>query len=233
MTGLSLFKKPETQAISVAQFLASRGAGSGRLVFALDATASRSPLWSQARALTAEMIREAESISLLSLQLVFFRGGNEGPRECVASPWVTSAGKLSALMAKVECRSGYTQIARVLRHAYDETLKAKVGAVVFIGDMCEREGGDDLDKLSVPALALGRVKTPVFAFQEGRDPTAEEAYRKIAQWTGGAYGRFEPGAARRLGDLLKAAAVYATGGIRALEGRKDEASRLLLGQMKG
>jgi hypothetical protein len=35
-----------------------------------------------------------------------------------------------------------------------------------------------------------------------------------------------------LGELLRAAAAFAVGGMMALEGRKDAGARLLLGQMK-
>jgi hypothetical protein len=235
MSGQSLFLKRtenEGRSAQVDRFLAARGAGSGRLVFALDATASRLPLWGMARELTAGMIREAASIGTLNLQLVYFRGGVDSPPECVASQWTSDSARLAATMARVECRAGYTQIARILRHAQHETLEAKVGAVVFIGDACESEN-DDLDKLAAPATALGRLKTPVFAFQEGKDPGTEKAFRKLAEWSGGAYGRFDAGAARELGDLLRAAAAFAMGGVQALEGRKDAGARLLLGQLKG
>ena len=68
MLGQSLFLKStenECRSVQVDRFLAARGASSGRLVFALDATASRLPLWSMARELTANMIREAASIGTL------------------------------------------------------------------------------------------------------------------------------------------------------------------------
>jgi hypothetical protein len=69
-------------------------------------------------------------------------------------------------------------------------------------------------------------------FREGGDPQAERVFQYIATSTGGAFAKFDAGAAKQLGDLLRAVARYATGGIAALEGRKDEASILLLGQMK-
>jgi hypothetical protein len=235
MSRQSLFLKStedEGRSVQVDRFLAARGAGSGRLIFALDATASRSPTWSLARDLTASMIREAASVGQLSLQLAYFRGGLESPPECVASAWTSDAVRLAAIMAQVECRAGQTQIARVLAHAQRETLEAKVGAVAFIGDACEQPG-DDLDRLGAAAVALGKLRTPVFAFQEGHEPSAEKAFRKIAEWSGGAYGRFDVGAATQLGDLLRAAATFAVGGVTALEGRKDAGARLLLGQLKG
>ena len=50
-------------------------------------------------------------------------------------------------------------------------------------------------------------------FQEGDDPVAEQAFREIARLTRGAYCRFDPGAAHQLGELLRAAAAYAAGGM--------------------
>jgi hypothetical protein len=235
MPGQSLFLKStenEAQDAQVERFLFSRGAGSGRLIFALDATASREPTWSLARDLTAGMIREASSAGRLSLQLVYFRGGADVAPQCHAGPWTEDPARLTTLMAKVTCETGCTQITRVLQHAQRETLAQKVGAVVFVGDACE-PFNDNLDRLGVAAAALKRFGTPVFAFQEGCEPSTEEAFRKIAEWSGGAYGRFDAGAAAQLGELLRAAAAFAVGGVHALEGRKDAGARLLLGQLKG
>jgi hypothetical protein len=50
--------------------------------------------------------------------------------------------------------------------------------------------------------------------------------------SGGAFGRFDAGSAKQLGDLLRAVSVFAAGGITALQCRNDEASRLLLTQMR-
>jgi hypothetical protein len=70
-------------------------------------------------------------------------------------------------------------------------------------------------------------------FQEADDPEVTRIFRDIASLSGGAYARFEPGAAKELAAMLKAVAAYASGGIAALEDRRDEASRLLLTQMRG
>lgn len=122
-----------------------------------------------------------------------------------------------------------TQIEKILAHAQKETTLLHVGALVFIGDAME----ESVDVLVARARELGRLKVPVFLSQEGRDPDAESAFRDIARNTGGAYGRFDSGAAKQLGELLKAVAVYATGGLKALEGRRDAGSTLLLEQLKG
>ena len=49
---------------------------------------------------------------------------------------------------------------------------------------------------------LGLLKVPVFMFQEGHDETAEQAFREIARLTGGAWCKFDPGAAAQLRELL-------------------------------
>jgi hypothetical protein len=75
---------------------------------------------------------------------------------------------------------------------------------------------------------------PVFMFQEGHDATAEQAFREIARLSGGAWCRFDPGAAGQLRELLRAAATYAAGGREALKlmSRSENGAAKLLGQMK-
>src|SRR5436305_213605 len=85
---------------------------------------------------------------------------------------------------------------------------------------------------------LAQVRTlgpPTFMFQEGYDPVAEKAFREIARLTRGAYSRFDPGAAHQLGELLRAAAAYAAGGMRALSdlsARRDPGAIKLIQQMR-
>jgi hypothetical protein len=75
---------------------------------------------------------------------------------------------------------------------------------------------------------------PVFMFQEGHDDVAEQAFREIARLTGGAWCRFDPGAAAQLRELLRAAAAYAAGGREALRlmSKTGSGAAKLLGQMK-
>ena len=199
----------------------------GRLVFALDATMSRQPTWDSACALQADMFREAASIGGLDIQLVYFRGLNE----CRASGWVAGADKLAGLMSAIDCRGGHTQIGKVLSHTRQEFAKQKVQALVFVGDAME----EAVDDLSVAAGELGILGVPVFMFQEGKDAVAENAYREIARLSRGAYCCFDTGAAHELGELLRAVAAYAAGGIKALSdlsARKAGPARMLLAQLK-
>jgi hypothetical protein len=197
----------------------------GRLIFALDATASRKPAWDMAASLTAGMFREAASAGNLDLQLVFYRGDGE----CKATSWISDPTRLARIMSTIDCRAGYTQIAKILTHARKEAKLAQVGALVFIGDALE----EPVDPLCLGAHELGLLKVPCFMFQEGQDREVETAFRAIANASGGAYGRFDSGAAKQLGELLRAVAAFATGGMKALENRGDAASVLLLGQLRG
>jgi len=210
--------------LAEARALAPAGEGAGRLIMALDATMSRQPTWDLACALQAEMFEEAGRIGNLDIQLVYFRGYNE----CAASRWVRDASALRKLMTGIECRGGQTQIRKVLAHARREAAKKKVAALVYVGDALE----EPVDLLAARAGELGLLGTRVFIFQEGRDPQVERGFREIARLTNGAYARFDASAAGQLRELLRAAAAYAAGGMKALAGQRSPGGQLLLQQMR-
>ncbi len=181
----------------------------GRLIFAIDATASREPTWDMACDIQGRMFEETAALGGLDVQLAYYRGFGEFK----ASPWVGSSKDLVGRMTRVFCLGGRTQIGKVLRHAIAETKRQRVHALVFVGDCME----EDVDRLGHWAGELGLLGVPVFVFHEGREPVAERAFRQIARLSGGAYCRFDAGSAQQLRDLLSAVAVYAAGGRRALE----------------
>jgi hypothetical protein len=103
--------------------------------------------------------------------------------------------------------------------------------LVFIGDAME----EPIDDLATSAGDLGLLGVPALMFHEGQDIVAEKAFREIARLTRGAYCRFDTGAADLLAQLLRAAAVYAAGGMRALADQsrqRDAGARLLLEQLR-
>ena len=198
--------------------------GRGRLIFAMDATMSRQPTWDMALALQADMFKAVKAIGGLDVQLMYFRGAGE----CRASRWVSDPEALAALMTRVGCAGGFTQIRKVLSHARQEAAKKAVNALVYVGDCME----EDVDDLCGRAGELALLGVPVFLFQEGNDRKAERTFREIARLTKGAYCRFDAGSAAQLKDLLAAVAVYAAGGRKALEALSGHAPRLLLEQLK-
>ena len=199
----------------------------GRLIFALDATMSRQPLWDTACRLQADMFREAAAIGGLDVQLVYYRGLTE----CRASRWVSDARQLGGLMERIDCRGGHSQIGKILAHARLETDKRRVQALVFVGDAME----EPIDDLCAAAGQLGLLGVPAFVFQEGHDPVAEQAFREIARLSRGAYCRFDTGSAHELAELLRAVAAYAAGGMKALadlKARHNSGAIKLLAQLR-
>ena len=193
----------------VATMPAARPAsGRGRLVFAMDATASREPSWDRACRLQGEMFEATSALGGLEVQLVFYRGFNE----CKASKWLSTAPQLHRAMRAVSCVGGQTQIARVLGHAIAAARAGQVNALVFVGDAME----ELLDELLGLAGELGLLGVPAFVFHEGGDPVAARAFKEIARVTRGAYCPFDAGSAEQLRALLGAVAAYAAGGRRAL-----------------
>ncbi|MDX6749954.1 VWA domain-containing protein [Geminicoccaceae bacterium 1502E] len=199
----------------------------GRLIFAMDATASREPTWDRACEVQGQMFLEADRRGGLEVQLAFYRGFHE----CKASRWVASARGLVDLMTRVRCRAGQTQIRRILRHAAGEAAKQRVQALVFIGDCME----ESLDEVAHLAGELGLLGVRAFMFHEGVDPEAERAFKEVARLTGGAYCRFDRGSARELRELLGAVAAFAAGGSGALADLRRHGSpgvRLLAAQIR-
>jgi hypothetical protein len=182
--------------------------GRGRLVFALDATASRQPSWDRACRIQGEMFEATAALGGLDVKLVYYRGFTE----CKASRWMTTAADLHRVMRAVSCIGGETQIERVLAHALAENQKQRVNALVFVGDAME----ENVDRLCQLAGELGLKGVPIFLFHEGGDPVAAAAFQQMAKLSRGAYLRFDLASADRLKDLLGAVAVYAAGGYRAL-----------------
>jgi hypothetical protein len=194
----------------------------GRLIFAMDATASREPSWDHACRIQGEMFEATAALGGLEIQLVFYRGF----RECKASRWLSSAAALHRAMRGVFCVGGETQIGRVFDHALKEVRASRVSALVFVGDAIE----ENPDALCQRAGELGLLGVPIFVFHEGGDATAGRTFREIARVSKGAYCAFDSASAQQLRDLLGAVAVYAAGGRRALEayGKRQGGAALLL-----
>lgn len=203
------------------------GAARGRLIFALDATASRQPTWDRAATLQSEMFIAAASHGGLAIQPCFYRGF----AEFKVGPWLGASSDLLRLMQSVSCRAGRTQIAKVLRHAINSANEGRVAALVFVGDCVE----EDVDALGTLAGELGLLGTRAFIFHEGSDAVAGFAFREIARLANGVYCRFDEGSADQLRELLRAVAAFAAGGLPALEGMqsKGEYVKLITRQLLG
>jgi hypothetical protein len=212
------------------QYMSSRkqvSTGAGRLLFALDATASRQHCWNTACRLQAEMFRHVGKG--LSVSLAYFRG----EKEFKFTNWVTSGEQLVRPMQKLEVLTGNTQIGKVLDHALDVHGKNPIAAVVYVGDAFE----ENIDKISGLASELGAQGLPVFMFLEGepgktQPPTClaslnpEAAFRLIADKSGGEFFWFgidSPHAVKQFSDTLNAVAKLAIGDTTAITAAKHAA----------
>ena len=200
--------------------------GRGRLLFGMDATASREPTWDHACSIQGEMFVAADTLGGLDVRLAFYRGFDE----LKVSRWTSDGRELARLMGAVRCLAGRTQIGRLLRYAGDQRRDSRLDAVVFVGDCCE----EDVDQVGHEAGQLGLLGLPVFVFQEGDDRIASRLFPQIARLTRGAYCKFDRNSPDQLKRLLGAVAAYAAGGREALlkYGKAKGVAALLANQVK-
>jgi len=197
--------------------------GRARLVFAMDATASRQPTWDLACELQADMFRAGAEVASLAIQLAWYRGLGE----LELCPYQSDTQALAQHMSQVRCAAGRTQIARLLRQVLKRQKDAGARALVFIGDAVE----EPADQLRDLAGQCRLYRLPLFLFQEGADPAVAQCFADMARISGGASCRFDTGSAQRLAELLGAVARYAAGGRAALENSRSSGARLLLDQL--
>lgn len=198
-------------------------AGRARLVFAMDATASRQPTWDMAVELQAGMFRACIDVAPLAIQLAYYRGLGE----LHFDSWMSDGEELARRMSAVHCAAGRTQLARLLDQTLRQQPSSTARALVFIGDAVE-ENANKLAELAGKCRLQG---LPLFLFQEGSDPAVTRCFEEMARLSGGACCRFDHSSADRLAELLAAVARFAAGGRAALENSGSSGARLLLQQL--
>jgi len=211
----------------VSDFLSKVKPSRGRIAFIIDATGSREHTWDAATQLQGEMFSEAANLGGLEMQVTYFGGLNN----VASSFWTSDARELQHFMGRVRCDTGHTKYARALAHVRDEHRRQPINAVIAVGDMLEEEPRTLYD-------AVAGLGVPLFAFQEGSNfeqpevAQLREAFQEMARLTKGAYHAFDAGSIAQLRELLRAVAVFATGGLTALADLRTDSARKLLGQLK-
>ena len=208
---------PKTKSEKVGDFLAQvkktpsriQRENTGRLVFGMDATASRERTWDNACQIQSKMFRATDDIGAINVQLCYYRGFNEFQY----SGWSSSGKELIKEMTNVSCLGGHTQIAKIFKHALEEHRTQKIRALVFVGDALE----ENADELCYLAGQFGVFNIPVFMFQEGSNSVVMSTFKQVALLSGGAYAPFNSGSVKELQDLLSSVAVFVAGGHKALE----------------
>lgn len=200
-----------------------------RLLFSMDATASRESSWNIAKEITGAMFEALPGT--LDVALAYHSGG----RLQELTPFSPDAKVFLDKLHTVQCKAGITALNDILDKAIEVN---RLKALIYIGD-CFEENPDEAVELA-QQLKLKGVRCFMFhdtsSGSQGYDvATAHEVFGQIAQITGGALLPFDENSPEMVKQLLEAIAVYAAQGIKALEQKTKylPAARLLLKQMKG
>ena len=84
----------------------------GKLIFGMDATASREPCWDIACQIQADMFVKTAALGQLQVQLCYYQGYGE----FYVKNWTQDAAQLQQEMTSVRCKAGQTQLQRILEH---------------------------------------------------------------------------------------------------------------------
>src|ERR1700733_3610098 len=186
--------------------------GRPRLIFAVDATASREPAWTAARKVTDALVKA------LPGELDVALAGHGGSRVHTFTAFTNSAATLRDRAAGVACEAGMTRLLPILSTSLRQP---GVRVVVYIGDVFE----ESLNHGRRLADAMGTQGTKLIVLHDTADPGARrdaEVFWDLTKRTGGCVLPFNAAASSRLRDLLSAVAVYAVGGEKLLRERRHE-----------
>jgi hypothetical protein len=180
-----------------------------RLLFAVDATASREPAWAAARQVTDALVKALPGELDVALAV------HGGSRVHTFTAFTNDAATLRDRAAGVTCVAGLTRLLPILTASLNHPA---VRLVVYIGDVFEEsvlQGRRLTD-------AMGQQGTKLIVLHDTADTAARrdaEVFWDFAKRTGGCVLPFDANAPGRLRDLLSAVAVYAVGGEKLLRER--------------
>jgi hypothetical protein len=180
-----------------------------RLVFAVDATASREPAWAAARQVTDALVKA------LPGQLDVALAVHGGSRVHTFTPFTSNAATLRDRAAGVACQAGMTRLLPILSASLKHPA---VRVVIYIGDVFE----ESVIQGRRLADNMGQRGTKLIVLHDTADPAARldaEVFWDLAKRTGGCVLPFNASASGRLRELLSAVAVYAVGGETLLQER--------------
>jgi len=182
-----------------------------RLIFAVDATASREPAWFAARQVTDALVKALPGELDVALAV------HGGSRVHTFTGFTNDAATLRDRAAGVMCEAGMTRLLPILSTGLKQQ---SVRVIIYIGDVFE-EGLPHGRRI---ADALGARGTKLIVLHDTSDPSARrdtELFWDLAKRTGGCVLPFDASASGRLRDILSAVAVYAVGGEKLLRERRD------------
>jgi hypothetical protein len=183
-----------------------------RLIFAVDATASREPAWTAARQVTDVLVKALPGALDVALAV------HGGSRVHTFTAFTSDANTLRDRAAGVSCVAGMTRLLPILSASLKHPA---VRVVIYIGDVFE----ENLLRGRQIADSMGAQGTRLIVLHDTADPAARrdaEVFWDLAKRTGGCVLPFDAAASGRLRDILSAVAVYAVGGEKLLRARRHE-----------
>lgn len=180
-----------------------------RLVFGVDATASRQPAWEQAKVATDGLF------TALPGELDVALAVHGGSHLHTFTAFTSNVQTFRDQAAQVECRAGQTVLCKLMERTLDH---AGVKVMIYVGDAFE-ESADEAYQLADSFKARGIKAVMMFDSNCGTDD-AKQVFTEIAKRTGGACLDLHlDGPAKDVRDVLEAVAVLATGGTKMLRKR--------------
>jgi hypothetical protein len=183
-----------------------------RLVFAVDATASREPAWEAARHATDALVKALPGELDVALAV------HGGSRVHTFTAFTGEIAMLRDRAAGITCQAGLTRLLPIMSAAL---RRPAVRVLVYVGDVFEEslvQGRRLADEMGAKGIKL-------IVLHDTADPSARrdaEVFWDLAKRTGGCVLPFEANASGRLRDILSAVAVYAVGGEKLLRERRQD-----------
>ncbi len=197
-----------------------------RLLFSMDATASREEAWNIAKEITGAMFEAIPG--KLDVGLAYHSGGFLQE----ITPFTSKEAGFKRKLQSVSCRAGGTAFNPILDKAVNiPHLKA----IIYIGDCFEEN--EDYAYFLANQLRLKGIRLFIFhdtsSEKQGYDiNTAREVFHELARRSKGAVFPFDVNSPEVVKALLEAISIYAGRGIKALKASKSKSASLLLAAME-
>ncbi len=201
-----------------------------RLLFRIDATASRRPSWDLARTITAVMFDSLPD----QLDVALTWHASSMLQEI--TPFASDATRFAEAVRAMHTQAGATRLNAILQEAIG--ISPHIRALVYAGDCYEEE----VEIAYAQARKLKLLGVKCFFFHDTlSDPNspyvrqAREVFEKIVAITGGMVLSFAPDTPEQMKDPLEAIATYAAGGLKLLEQRQKAlpAAKTVLKALEG
>jgi hypothetical protein len=141
--------------------------------YVFDATASREDSWETAKIDQEKLLRQGYE---MNVRLVHFGGSS-----IKDTGWHKTPRPLIDEMNRTSCQMGMTQIIPSLEKFLRSNIDPKI--VMLVGDSYE----EDFSKIDSIVRSYIKNGTRIFAYQEGDDAAASQAFKELAKKTEGVY----------------------------------------------